>query len=68
MWSFVGNRGDLGGASRQSVSAFEVRRKGVGGDAQDDREQNTQYFHDATLALLEFYEIGCAPFLVSVFG
>jgi hypothetical protein len=45
-----------------------MRRQCVGGDEQSEGEQDTQYFHAVTLAFLEFYEIGCAPFLLSVFG
>jgi hypothetical protein len=60
--------GNLGGAGRQCVGVLQVRREGIRRKEQDDREQNTQCFHDFTLAVLEFYEIGSAPFLMSVFG
>jgi hypothetical protein len=62
------NRGKLGGVSGQCVRVSQVRRQRIGRHEQNNREQNAQCFHDLKLALLEFYEIGSAPFLLSVFG
>jgi hypothetical protein len=62
------DRRKLGGVDGQCVRVSQVRRQGVGRDEQNNREQNAQCFHDVRLALLEFYEIGSAPFLLSVFG
>jgi len=56
------------GAVRQRVRALQVAGQSIRDDHQGDGEQNTQSFHAVTLACSEFYEIGCAPFFLSVFG
>jgi hypothetical protein len=57
-----------GGVDGQGVDVSQVRRQGIGGDEQSEGKQNTQCFHDDTVVFSKFYEIGRAPFLVSVFG
>jgi hypothetical protein len=45
-----------------------MRSESIGGDEQREREQDTQKFHDVTVAFSKYCEIGVPPFLMSVFG